>query len=189
MWFSCLRNTIITTLKTNKQTKKTTDETQVGSYFIFWRIGVHGLVCKTEAVKCQRTPVTGEGALRYIGVHICGGGKHVWKGVLFAVERIKQGMHLRVWNAIFQEKGGGFVKSYSNSSGSNLYRGSNLRQNPLFRDDFCIMTKMCLRAYFKTLVYTLYACISEQSPPDSVSLLNSLSGTCLLQTFTAINLK
>ena len=91
--------------KLRKKKTHTRDETQLGSYFIFWRISVHGLVCKTEAVKCQRTPVTGVGALRYIGVHICEQKKLCGKGSFFAVECIKQGMHLGVWNTIFQEKG------------------------------------------------------------------------------------
>ena len=37
---------------------------------------------------------------------------------------------------MFQEKGGGFVKIYSNSLDSNLFRGSNLKQNPCFGVNF-----------------------------------------------------
>ena len=50
-----------------------------------------------------------------------------------------------------------FVKIYSNFSNSNLFRESNLRQNPtksLFMGDFCIMTEMYLGVYLKTVVHT-----------------------------------
>ena len=48
-------------------------------------------------------------------------------------------------------KRGDFFKIYSNSLVSNLFRGSNLRQNPCLGGDFCILTKMCLGVYFKTI--------------------------------------
>ena len=79
-------------------------------------------------------------SLTYLGGHIWG---KIPQNPCFIVRYHWIFLH-RVWNSIFQEKGVGFVKIYSNSSDSNQFRGSNLRQNPtksLFRDDFCIMTK------------------------------------------------
>ena len=113
-----------------------------------------------------------------VGEHLGGGTQiywcsHVWtkkkwKGVFFAVEHVKQGMCLGVYNAMFQGKGGGFVKICSNSLDSNLFRGSNLRQNLCLGGEFCIMTKMCLGVYFKTFVH---ACVHLQIwvPPPAVS--------------------
>ena len=57
-----------------------------------------------------------------------------------------------------------FVKIHSNSSDSNIFRGSNLRQNPtksVFRGDFCIMTKMCLGANFKSV----HTCVHTPTCP------------------------
>ena len=59
-----------------------------------------------------------------------------------------------------QEKGGGFVKIYSNSIDSNLFRGSNLRQNPCLGGQLCILTKMSLGVHFKTFVH---ACVHHYS--------------------------
>ena len=47
-------------------------------------------------------------------------------------------------------------KIYLNSSDSNLCKGSNLRTNSCLGDDFCIMAKTCLGAYFKSIVH---ACV------------------------------
>ena len=58
------------------------------------------------------------------------------KGSFFVVECVKQGMCAGSKMPCFSEKKGGFVKICSNSFDSNLFRGSNLRQNPtksLFR--------------------------------------------------------
>ena len=55
----------------------------------------------------------------------------------------------------FRKKGG--LSKFTNSSDSNLFRGSNLRQYPtksLFRGDFYMMIKRCLGVYFKTVVRT-----------------------------------
>ena len=60
----------------------------------------------------------------------------------------------------------GFVKICSNSLDSNLFRGSNLRQNPCLGGEFCILTKMCLGVNLKTFVHAcLHPCISECAPP------------------------
>ena len=80
----------------------------------------------------------GGGALKCIGVHMHEQNKQV-KGVFFAVEGVKQGTHLGVLNAMFQEKGVVLSRFTKKSLDSNLFRGSNLRQNPtkaLFRGDF-----------------------------------------------------
>ena len=50
------------------------------------------------------------GSPRYIGIHMCEQ-KICEKVSFFAVERLKQGKRLWVWNVIFQEKGDGFCQN------------------------------------------------------------------------------
>ena len=63
---------------------------------------------------------------------------------------IKRGSRMHKARNIFRGKGVVLSKKYSNSSDSNLFRGSNLGQNSI-KSDFCIITKMCLGVYFKTI--------------------------------------
>ena len=75
----------------------------------------------------------------------------MWKGVFIAVEGVKQGTRLGS-KMSFQEKGGGGVKIYSNSSNSNLLRGQiwdKFPQNLCLEGDFCIICKMCLGYNYK----------------------------------------
>ena len=58
-----------------------------------------------------------------------------------------------------------FVKFYSNCIDSNLFRGSNLRQNPCLGGEFCILTKIFLGYISKPLFTHVYTCISESPPP------------------------
>ena len=72
-------------------------------------------------------------------------------------------------NYHFQEKRGGFVKIYSNSSHSTQFWGSNMKQNPCLGVDFCIMTKMCLGVYFKTAVHTCVHLHISEWPPGTIA--------------------
>ena len=62
--------------------------------------------------------------------------KNIWNGFLsflfffFAVEHVKQVTHLETYNAMFQEKGGGFVNIYLNSLDS--VRGQRYRSETSF---------------------------------------------------------
>ena len=83
--------------------------------------------------------------------------KNKWKGVFFLSRTCKARKTFRVLKCHVSGKWGGFVKIYSNSLGSNLFRGSNLRQNiPPNPWLGVIWTKMCVGVYFKTFVY---ACV------------------------------
>ena len=84
----------------------------------------------------------GGGDLKYIGVHMCEQKKKHLKRGLFCSRMCKA------------KKKNSFVKIYSNSLDSNLFRGSNLRQSPCLGGDFCILTYMCLGGYFKTYVHS-----------------------------------
>ena len=74
-------------------------------------------------------------------------------------------------NAMFQEKGGGFVKICSNSLDSTYLGGQiwdKIPQNPCLGGEFCILTKMCLGVYFKTFVHAcVYLHIWVSGPPGN----------------------
>ena len=77
-------------------------------YFQF----AHKIPCQVRLLRSS----PGGGALKYIGAHMREQKKkQEWKEVFFAAERVNQEKRLEVQNAMFQEKGGGFVKIYSNS--------------------------------------------------------------------------
>ena len=102
--------------------------------------------------------VLGE-ALRYSSVYMREQKKNHVKSGLFCSRMHKAGNVFRGLKCHCQEQRDGFVKIYSNSSDSNLFRWSNLRQNPtnfLIRCGFCIMTK---KGYIKKKKNIVHSCI------------------------------
>ena len=99
------------------------------------------------------------------------------KGGLFCSRMRKARNTFRGLKCHVSGKMGGVVNIYSNSLDSNLFRGSNLRQNPtktLFRGEFCILTKMCLEGYIsKPLFMHGKTCISEWAPSVDAKKLHS----------------
>ena len=61
-------------------------------------------------------------------VHTCVNKKNEW-GVFFCIRMRHAGNTFRGLKCHFSGKRGGFVKIYSNSSDSDLFRRSNLKQN------------------------------------------------------------
>ena len=97
-----------------------------------------------------------QGPLKYIGVHMheqktCEKGSFFF----FFCNRTHARNMLRGLKCHVSGKRGGFVKIYPNYLHSNLFRGpiwDKIPQNSCLGGEFCILTKMCLGVYFKTIV-------------------------------------
>ena len=82
--------------------------------------------------------------------------KKLWKWVFFNSRTHKGGTLFKGPKCHFSGKGGGFVKIYSKFFQLKPIQEVKFWTKSLVRGDFCIMTKMHLEVYFKTIVH---ACV------------------------------